>query len=101
MSKITDAINQLDGNPNAKQILDSVLDKGIVTVGNQNDYINCLNKCYPNATPDQANDIFEQLEANVDEGTVCSYFLLDSSDEESVLSIPVTDKLFLNFYLKE
>lgn len=99
MAKVIDAIQQLENNPNAKHILDSILYKGNLTVGNQNDYVNCINKCYPNASSDQVNDIFEHLEETLDEGTVCKYFLLDTADEDSVYSIPVTENLFLNFYI--
>ena len=80
--------------------MDSILDKGIITVGNQNDYINCLQKCWPNATSEQANEFSEKLDT-FESGTVLTYILSDESDDSSVLSIPVTENLFILFFLNE
>lgn len=100
MSKITDAVKQLQDNENANKILDSLLAKGLLTIGNENDYINCINTCYPNATPEDVENVVSQLESKVDEGTQCNYYLLDFEDSDALLSIQVAQNLYLNFYLK-
>lgn len=67
---------------NIKRIKDSnILYQGNLTLGNVNDMTNLIYRCCPNVSPDEAEDIINQIEDILIENNVekCSYSLSDES----------------------
>jgi hypothetical protein len=78
------------------KVIDSVLHSGVVTIGNDNDFVNMAFRVAPNLTTEELNDLQEQLRIEgVQEGESLNY-KLSSELEECVLKIKVGN-LYLMF----
>lgn len=82
------------------QIIDSVLYSGKVTWGNENDWVNCMNRVAPHITYKESSKIYNELNEITDNGDILNYVISDVKPETSFATFEI-DALFLVFNLEK
>jgi len=97
MNNIKDIKEALKGEENPMKVIDSILHSGTVELGNVNDFVNMANRVAPNLTPEQLEDLQEQLRIKeVKEGEKLIYKLSTESSDQNVYEVKIGN-LFLTF----
>lgn len=88
----------VDSTDEPLKIIDQALHTGVITKGNENDYVNLLSKVYPNSESDEALETLDKLKnLPFDEGAQIDYSIDSESTEENSIKV---GKFYLNFKLK-
>ena len=76
-------------------VVDTLIE-GKLSVGNLNDYVNCLHQCNPSLASENMDDFWKPLEYKFPQGTKLKYSLSNYASQNSVYHVPI-GKLILSF----